>query len=313
MKRRAPWVMAWVAASLLGAAPSWAGSGSLLGPGDLPPPARAALRRQVARAQATDRATFDRLRELRRDMDLLDAHKRGPIAPVAPLLKALGPRALLPLIERVALDAPGRQSLSPSAWLAWRLGLIEALGAQRDGRAEPVLLALLERPPREPALWRAAAVAYAKLGTDEVAQRLIRQARGSGAERRIALEALGHCRRRPAARHLARAMAATTDEADALVVARALGTVGSAWAWRTPVIARSGEEQPVRSLAAHALVAAYAHASAPLRRMVAKAVWVVDHPETPSLIRAAQRGASPEERRLLGELLRRFEESPLRR
>jgi HEAT repeat protein len=217
------------------------------------------------------------------------------------------------MLEHAALAAPPRGTLSPSAWLAWRLGLIEAMGALRDPQAEPVLLALFRARLGDPRLERAAAVAYAKLGTEPVALRLIRAARGAAPNRRHALRALGHCRRQSSAAFLAQQLAGQPTEGDAEVLARALGDVGSAWAWRTPIIAASGEEQGVRRTAAHALVAAYATQRATVRQIIAKALLVVDHPDTMAIIRAERRKAPPASRSTLDELRRRFARSPLRR
>ena len=313
MRSTAPVAAALALVVLLFAAPGRAGPAALLAADDLSAAARAELHRQVLGARAADPIHFERLAEARRAVMTLDARKRGPLAPVAPLLKTMGPGALLPMLERVALAAPARGSLSRSAWRAWRLGLIEAVGALRDRRAEPVLLALFEAKLGDPQLDRAAAVAYAKLGTPPVARRLIRAARGDSGERRRALGALGHCRRQTAATFLARQLAGRPSEAEVLVLARALGNVGSAWAWRTPVIAASGQESVVRRTAVQALVKAYATQSSAARKTIAKAVLVVDHADTLALIRAERQTAPPASRPALDELRRRFARSPLRR
>jgi HEAT repeat protein len=300
-------------AVLLTAAIGLAGPGTLLPVRDLPPATRAELTRQVVRAKIADPVAFERLDDARNQVAMLDARKRGPLAPITPLLKTLGPRALLPMLQQAALSAPPRGPLSPSAWLAWRLGLIEAIGALRDPRAEPVLLALFEARLGQRRLDRAAAVAYAKLGTEPVALRLIRAGRRGTAERNHALHALGHCRLQSSAAFLARQLGSRPTETEAKVLARALGNVGSAWAWRTPVIAASGEEQAVRYTAARALVAAYPEQGEAVRPTIAKAVLVVNHPDTQAFIRAEQQRASPASRLVLEELRLRFARSPLRR
>ena len=64
---------------------------------------------------------------------------------MGPKFKALGPKALLPMIELVAMDAPPRGAMSDSAWTALRAGLIEA--SDRDA-AELAYFA--ERTPAPP-------------------------------------------------------------------------------------------------------------------------------------------------------------------
>ncbi|MBW2523083.1 MAG: hypothetical protein JRI23_02855 [Deltaproteobacteria bacterium] len=301
-----------LAAALL-TEPTLAAPGALLDPGALGADAEHDLRRRVRAAKRDDVHSFERLAAARRRVVWLDDHKRGPIAPVAPLLKAMGPRALLPMLERVALDAEPQGTLSSSAWLAWRLGLVEAVGALRDPRAEPVLLALVETPPAEPKLHRAAAVAFAKLSTRPVARRLIRHARRDAPARRIALAALGHCRVDEAARFLADELGNAPAGRDAPVLARALGDVGSDWAWQSPALASREDRLVVRATAARALVGSFATAGDRARRMITKAVLVVNHPDTPAMLRDAQREATPEGRAALDRLRQRFERSPLRR
>lgn len=302
-----------VAAVTLTAVHASAGSGALVSPRRVAPAARAELARQIDRAKQQDRAAFQWLTAARASVARLDERKRGSLAAIGPRLKTLGPRALLPMLEHAALNAPSRGSLSSSAWLAWRLGLIEAVGSFRDPRAEPVLRAMVEAELPEAPLRRAAAVAYGKLGTEAVATRLMQRAGRSSTARAVALTALGHCRRTVAAKFLAEQLQRQPSENEVVRIARALGDVGSAWAWRTPIIARSGEAQTVRRIAAQALVDAYPAGSVRARQMMARALLVIDHPDTPSFIDSARRRASPEGQERLGRLRDRFRRSPLRR
>jgi hypothetical protein len=124
---------------------------------------------------------------------------------------------------------------------------------------------------------------------------------------------MGDCRRLVVAEALAAALAAHPDAETAILVARSLGDVGSAWAWKTPIIAASGEEAAVRAAAAQALVASYLRYEGEARVAITKAVLMVDHPSTPSLVENTKRGARPGDQAALDVLLERFKNSPLRR
>lgn len=291
--------------------------GVLLAPGDLSDGARATLLSDVATARKTEPDTFESVAALRARMPALDEAKRGRLAAVTPALLGLGQRAVPAMLSELALEG-SRGPMSETAWLAWRLGLLEAVGGLRDPRSAAVLMGVLERSPREFLLLRAAASALGKLNTPTVASQLVATSRRGDAARRLAiLSGMGHCRRAVVAHRLAEAMSAATrassvEPREIRHLARALGDVGNAWAWQTPSERASGEEAAVRASAATTLIDAVRSTSdASAMKTLVQAVLVVDDGSTKARIAAARDGATREERARLDELERRVDRNPL--
>jgi hypothetical protein len=287
--------------------------GVLIGPAALTPAARQALEREIGQARAVDPAAFSLLDALRAELPALDKNKRGRLASVTPSLKAMGKRALMPMLAELALDADPRGKLTASAWQAWRVSLLEAVGSLRDARSRSVLMAIVGSGLDDALLIRAAAGALGKEGSDAAAQKLIALEKSlRGAQRRALIAGMGHCRRRAVAHHLADVMTNTTDPRDAKSLSRALGDVGSAWAWETPAVRKTGEEHATRSAAAEALIDGYvAFDDAELRELFTQAVLVVDWQGTKALIQSARQGASSRLQAALDALEQRFDDSPL--
>lgn len=298
---------------LLGAASANAAEGVLIGPDKLSDKDRAALVTAVASAKTEKPAAFDSLAQLRADMPALDAQKRGRLVPVSAILKGFGRDALFPMLAELALDGQKRSEWNDSTWTAWRVGLLEAVGMLRDGRAAPVLTAVLDSSEESFDIVRAAASALGKLGTDAAAAKLVALSKTSGAKQKAVLAGMGDCRRTIVAETLAAALSKEKNADTAAILARSLGDVGSAWAWKTPIVAASGEEQAVRSAAAKALVGAYLHHEGETRTAMGKAILLVDHPSTPALIEDAKRGANDEGKRALDALGNKFSKNPIRR
>ena len=117
----------------------------------------------------------------------------GRMPPVSQHLRRLGSKARLPLVAEIV--TPKRDGgFSDHLWLAWRIGVVEALGELRDPSLGPLLLATL-KSSSEPDLAVVAAAAYAKLGTDDVAASLVSLSKPGAATRFAVLSAMGHCRR----------------------------------------------------------------------------------------------------------------------
>lgn len=275
---------------------------------------QAVLQEQVARARLETPEAFTRLDVAAARVEVLDARKRGMLAPVSPALKDLGREALWPMVERLAFATERlRQPSTEPARLALKVGLVEAAGELRDARLAPLWKSLLEGPDIRRPVLRSAAVALARLETLDAAQALIELSRRDGVHGEAAREALGHCRRLVAARALAQALDARPAPAEALRLARALGDAGSAWAWKTSAVQARSEEGAVRRVAAEALVRAYLDYEGDTRRALSNAVLRVDAPETPSLIDSARsRAGSEAQRAALEALSERLRTNPLR-
>lgn len=290
-----------------------AAEGVLIGSGRLPAAARTTLVAEIQKARAATPAAFDKLDDLRKQLPEIDAAKRGRLAAMTPALKALGTDALLPMLEELAVESDGRGSLTETAWLAWRVALLEAVGALRDPRSAAVLTAILESPQTELPIVQAAAEALGKLGTDAAAAKLSALAAVAGPKQAGVLAGMGECRRASIAGALAGAIAPLPADGEAAKrILRSLGNVGSAWAWKTPVVAASGEEAATRKAAATALMGAFVASSGDVRRLAADAILVVDDPSTPALIAAARKGASAALHAELDALAARFAQSPIR-
>lgn len=287
--------------------------GNVVSPSRLKPSDRTAL---VAAIQADKKAhpeAFAAVRAISSKAPELDARKRGRMAPLGPRFKALGPGALLPMLELVAIDAPPRGGMSDSAWTALRAGLIEAIGSHRDARGRAVFNAILESPEDDYYVVRAASEALGQLGSNEDAARLVTLSQAGGARHKAVVAGMGHCRRMVVAQELARVLGTGPSEEIARVAIGSLGDVGSAWAWKTPsVAAHSAEESATRAEAAKALVSAFVAYRGELRQASSNALMMVDEASTPSLIAAARAGAPEETARALDALAARFARNPIR-
>jgi hypothetical protein len=287
-------------------------AGVMIAPDKLPEKARVALVVEIEAAKRERPKVFQALASVRADLPALDAHKRGRFAPVTSILKSMGKDALLPMLEELAFRGQPQGDLTDSAWIAWRAGMIDAVGMLRDPRAESVLVAILDGPETEFHIVRAASAALGRLGSDTAAQKLITMAKVTGAKQRAVLAGMGECRRQSIALALSEAAMATPDAATAKVITHSLGDVGSAWAWKTSIVAASGEEAPVRAIAAKALVGVFVAHDGDVRKTASNALMVVDDPSTPALIAAAKKGASPELAAALDALAQRFAKNPTR-
>ncbi len=291
---------------------AFAGEGVVISPTALHPADRSTLETQIALARAAKPAPFHDLARLRSQLAGLDATKRGRLVPVSKILGSMGHDALLPMLEQIAVNAPTRGAMTDTAWSAWRAGLIEAVGSLRDPRAAPVLLAVLRSGETNFLVVRAAAAAYGKLGTDDVASELVRLSRVSGPRQAAILAGMGHCRRASVANELARVLARRPAPETATLVARALGDVGSAWAWETSSLSSNPEGPTVRAMAAQILLDAYLSYDGDVRRTAAKALMVVHAPSTSALVSAARSTARPDQLLALDELEQMLADNPIR-
>lgn len=233
--------------------------------------------------------------------------RRGPYPIIAPALTALGPEAVPAMLDSLRGDVPARVVLRAEARHALRVSMLEALGRLRDERTRPYLTELLTSSERDHHTVRAAAGALGRLGSDADAELLITLHRQADAQRRAALLAgLGGCRRLIMARYLTTLLDPSADLVTARPLLRSLRSLAAGWAWQTPRLLARGEGLAVQRHVAQALVELYPPASAELRGEIAKAVLVVDYPDTPALIAATDNPA-------LAQLRRHFERSPLHR
>jgi len=287
--------------------------GVLVSPEDLDPGARHSLRAEIEAARVSAPEAFQRLATLRSRVSEIDATKRGRLPVFLPSLVSMGSDALLPMLEEIAFDAPVRGDLVDAAWLGWRASLLEAVGKQRDFRAAPVLKAVISRGPAQLLITSAATAAYGKLLCDEAAAWLVEALASAGGERRLGiLRGLGSCRRALAVDALAAALRARPEAKEAHIIAKSLGDAGSSWAWRTPVVAATGDEDAVRSMAAAALAEMWPSYEGQAQKKIGHALLVVNHPDTPALLRGALESSDAATKAAGQKLIDRFNDKSFR-
>ncbi len=268
---------------------------------------------EIARAKARSGETFTKVAGLYAQMPGADAMKRGRIAPVSPMLKPLGVDGAWAALEILAVNGPARGALTDSAWLAYRLGLIEAVGMAREPKMVPPLAAMLVSPSTEQGLVRPLAEALGRIGDDRAVASLVERARGETGERQLAiLSGMGNCRRVKTTELLAATLDAETDEVRAKTLARALSDAGNAGAWRTPGASAKSEEGAVKLVAARSLVSALTRFEAEGLQAASNALLVVDANATTSLVKEARAQANPLQQAKLDAFLERFERNPTR-
>lgn len=269
-----------------------------------------ALRREVAQARARDARPFAEVGRLVALAPELDARARARKAPVALYLAKLGPDALMPALEMLAIDPP--HGVPEAAVPSIRRALIEAVGMLRDPRALRVLFAVLDDTGEDADTTRTATEAIARIGTEAAAEKIVATlGKATSVERaRAVIGGMGECRRLRVTEALAEQLRTTNDEATARAAARALGRAGNAWVW--PTLGDRSEEGRIRETAARALVDAFVRHDGDIRTAASNALMVVDAPRTPALIAEARKTAPRETAIALDALAARLARNPAR-
>ncbi|UQA56396.1 hypothetical protein [Polyangium aurulentum] len=284
---------AMAAATALLAGSAWA-DGLLMKGTDLPEAARARLVKEVAEAKAQHPEAFAAVRGVRGHRPEVYRTFRNPVPMVERELRGLGPSALWPMLEAIALEKPPTDGLSSRDTEALAAGLLAAVGSLRDARSGPVLRVAFERSAAGSRVERAAAEAMGRLCGDAELSTLVARS-AAGQERRLAaIGGLGECKRTESAKQLAQ-IAAGSEEAAAEAAIGALGRVGSSWAWQALGREAEAQGEAVRSIAARGLVDAFvAHRRAEARAEVQKAILLVEHPAALDAIDRARGRADQE-------------------
>ncbi|MSP93001.1 MAG: hypothetical protein EXR79_14575 [Myxococcales bacterium] len=242
----------------------------------------------------------------------LQLRKPGPNC--ASELRALGPGVVPALVDALAFHVPPDRVWSAPERKAWAFGLLLATGTARDGRATPVLAAVLERGADDAALQQAAAEALGRIGGDTELELLLRHARAGAKLEAAALAGLGTCARVEAVRHLARALDAKPSTATAETIAVALGSVASDWAWQAraraePAPAAHGlavaRGLEVRSVALLAAAKALPQWTGAVRDRLIDVLAMAAHPDTGKVVVQLKGRGDPELNAALDAFLRR--------
>ncbi|MDF2697640.1 MAG: hypothetical protein K0S65_6023, partial [Labilithrix sp.] len=187
----------------------------------MPAQSFADLQRDVSLARAADPRPFAMVNDIVTLAPDANARARARRAPIALYLAKLGPSALLPVLEKLALDAP--RGVPAEDAPALRRDLVEAVGLLHDARGLPVLSAILDDDTEDEETTRTVTEAIARIGTDEAASKLVTSlAAARDARARAILAGIGECRRLRVTEAAADRLRMTTDDATARVAARAL-------------------------------------------------------------------------------------------
>ncbi|MFO0602314.1 MAG: hypothetical protein U0324_04020 [Polyangiales bacterium] len=277
-----------LALSLGGAAAS---ASPLLGEGSLPAAAHRSLAATIRAERAAHPERFARVHGLVGVQGRFYRTTRSQHPEVTRELRALGPEALLPMLDALAFSEYPR-ALTPEERDALELGLLDAVGALRDRRAEPVLRAAFTRLTNSESV-RAAARALGALAGDGEVATLAAAAREQGPRQAAALEGLGVSRRADAARTIVEVLDASSDP-DALAgAARGLAAAGSTWA-----TAADGRAVALPAGTADALARAFVRAPA-ARSELQVALAATASQETLAALARARSGADAETARRL--------------
>lgn len=310
MKTRMVTTFATLLCGLALSVPAFAAPGIGLEAAKLPAQTRTELTANIAKARIVDPAAFREVREIVAHAREADSRARGRKAPTSARLSGLGTKALLPMLELVAIDAPQLAANESAADRASvNRDVLEAIGLLRDARAMPVLVAVLARESDFDTT-RTAAEALARLDSDEAATALLGAlGKASGDRATAILSGMGSCHRTVVAKALADRLATRQDDKTARHVVKALGHVGNAWAWKT--LSARGDEAASRETAARALVSAFVQYDGEVREAAAKALLVVDDSHTTALVETARRGAPADVALALDDLARRVAANPI--
>lgn len=286
-----------LAVSLALMAPAMASATPLLGDNMVPASAQRALVAQIRAERVQHPESFARVSDLVgvRPEYYLTTRSRRPS--VARELSVLGPQALLPMLDVLAVSGYPR-ALAPEEQQILEVGLLEAVGHLRDRRAEPVLRAAFDRMTSAEVL-RAAARGLGALGGDGEIALLSAAARASGPRQLAALEGIGVSRRPEAAQVLIEVIDGAREDEVIQAASRGLAEVGSSWAH-----AATGTRTDLSERSTEALVRAFVRTRGAARGAVQMAVLAVGSREAPRFIQAAMPSADADTRAALTSLER---------
>lgn len=285
--------------------------GLAVSPGELEPAASRNLGRQIELARAEHPEIFEAVAEIVAGypVELGPPDRSGKVR-IEPHLMALGPDALYPMLEVLAVREPPNVPKSESTLVDLQIGVLYAVGTLRDPRAEQVLRAVVLKPRLDQRVRDVAAVALSRLPTDVALGALsgILEDRDDVGAARAAYKGLGRVRRLEAVETLARAGRTRLDNETAAVLARALGDAGSASVWEiVDDGVRESEEREAREIAVESVFYLFETYDDPeVRSAVERAVCIIDHESTLSRIAALREKASPDLQRNLDVLEDRY-------
>ncbi len=297
MMRFRTWILGAIALSMATLASSEARADGLAAKTDaLPAAERAQLASDIAAAKARHPEAFQAVADVKGHLPEGYNRYRNPVPEVGRELTALGPSALLPMLEALAFTTPARPGNNDAERNALAVGLLRATGKLRDARSAPVFKAVLEGSSTDPHVLRAAAEGLGILcGKADLAT--LKKHTGEQDPLKIAaIHGLGQCRTLESAvesaKHLASLLASTQDTDTAEAVAHALGSIGSPSAWASLGPAAETTGQSVRAIAADALFQGFVSRQDSARLRIQKSILIISPPDADERIQRA-RGQAP--------------------
>jgi len=283
---------------------SAAADGIAVADSQIPAAERSNLWSEIEAYRGTHPGIFEQVRNVQGHRPEVYNKRRNPIPFVGPELRRLKQAALLPMLEVLAFQAPQRGALTDREWRALHVGLLEAVGVIRDRRASTVLQQAFENATH-PEVIHAAGEALGRL-CDDSSYKLLSK-RVAGSKKLGAMVGLGQCRRIDSTEQLAQMLENATDEAEAAVLAEALGVAASSWAWQTYGKAAQAQGLKVRRIAATALVPAFIRHQGKARKAVRIGLTMAEYPGTAQLVRQHRHQADEATARALDRLVVRIE------
>jgi hypothetical protein len=281
--------------ALVGIATEARADGLATAPGRIAPANRSSLSQEIAAFKAAQPGVRAKVRDVQSVKPEVYSKAKNPKPEASRELRAMGKDALVPMLEALAFDA-SQTGLAPNEREALKLGMISAVGHLKDSRSVPVLAAILDDQTESSEAAFAAANALGMVCDSAASKLLDAQAQAGSKVRMAALSGLGECRKLESAKTLASALRGAKDDATRSTTIKALGTLGSSWAWAAMAksdqsAAQTGEK--VRIEASDALIETFV--SAPTVRADAKrAILKCEAPNALSRVRNAKKGQSAE-------------------
>jgi len=266
------------------------------------------VQRQIAIDRVEHADMFSTIAELRGEAIAMDAQKRGRYAMTGKMLESLGPDAHYALADDLLSDKHFRE-VRASVRIGWRVGALYALGRARNPEFRSIFTHVLN-VEKEPEVLKAAARALGNLQDDAAAKTLIGLASTDGAKADAVLSGMGTCRRTVVASYLASELNKAKSPARVLALTLTLRDVANSWAWKTPIVSKSGEGEEVRAIATKALVQAFMRIPQQESELT-KAILIVDSQRANTLIASARKGASEATQKRLDALAIRVGKNPL--
>jgi hypothetical protein len=217
---------------------------------------------------------------------------------VTRMMKALGPEALLPLLDLIG-NPSGVGQAPPRTREMLLVGALEAVGALRDARSAAVMQGILDGPEPSESITRAAAEALGQLGDDRSLIYLVAHAVSGDRREQAAIAGLAYVRRPLAVFTLASRLRIQPEDAIAQRLADAMGFSGSSWAWEALGKGRADEGLAQREELSRALCDAYPVYQGRTRETIGRALLMIHHPSLPAQLAALDVAA---DRALLADL-----------